>query len=233
MYDLTVIIPTLDEETNIGDMVLAVDAILRIHSLNGQILVVDDNSTDGTEAAVKNIMQEKRNVSLLTRLQNPGLSQSVVDGFRYANSEVYVVMDADFSHPPSLIPAMYHEIKSGADIAIGSRYVAGGGISGWPLKRRILSAGATLIARSLFSGISDPVSGFFAVKKDVVGRAPLKPRGYKILFEILAKGKWMEAREVPYTFVNRGEGKSKLKTGVILDYSRQVLDICLYVLIHE
>ncbi len=90
--------------------------------------------------------------------------------------------------PPSLIPVMYSEIMEGNDIVIGSRYMEGGGIRKWPIKRRIISLGATFLGRLLFPDVSDPVSGFFAVRKSVVEKAPLKPRGYKILLEVLGKG---------------------------------------------
>ncbi|RPI40753.1 MAG: glycosyltransferase family 2 protein [Methanoregulaceae archaeon] len=228
MYDLTVIIPTFNEEANIRNIVLAVDAVCHEHSLLGQILVVDDNSSDATIGIVHELMRTNGNVEILIREKDHGLSQSVADGFCHAKSDVFIVIDADFSHPPALIPRMYEEIRNGHDIVIGSRYMEGGGIRKWPLKRRIISIGATFLGRLLFPDITDPVSGFFAVRKTVVDSAPLKPRGYKILLEVLGKGTWEKDKEIPFEFVDRETGSSKLKTRTIIEYACQVADITLY-----
>ena len=228
MYDLTVIIPTFNEEANIRTIVTAVDAVCREHSLHGQILVVDDNSSDATISIVQDLIRTNENVEILIREKDHGLSQSVADGFYHAKSDVFIVIDADFSHPPALIPCMYEEIRNGHDIVIGSRYMEGGGIRQWPLKRRIISIGATFLGRLLFPDITDPVSGFFAVRKTVVDSAPLKPRGYKILLEVLGKGSWEKDKEIPFEFVDRETGSSKLKIQTIIEYARQVADITLY-----
>jgi dolichol-phosphate mannosyltransferase len=233
MYDLTVIIPTFNEEANIRNIVMAVDAVFHEHSLQGQILVVDDKSSDGTIGIVHELMRTKENVEILIREKDHGLSQSVADGFSHASSDVFIVIDADFSHPPVLIPRMYEEIRKGSDIVIGSRYMAGGGIKKWPLKRRIISIGATFLGRLLFPDITDPVSGFFAVRKQVVDKASLKPRGYKILLEVLGKGTWEKDREIPFEFVDREIGSSKLKLKTIVEYALQVLDITLHSFTHH
>jgi len=233
MYDLTVLIPTFNEEANIRNIVMAVDAVFHEHSLHGQILVVDDSSSDATISIVHELMISKENVEILVREKDHGLSQSVADGFSHALSDVFIVIDADFSHPPVLIPRLYEEIRKGNDIVIGSRYMEGGGIRKWPLKRRIISIGATFLGRLLFPDITDPVSGFFAVKKEVVDKAPLKPRGYKILLEVLGKGIWKNDKEIPFEFVDREIGSSKLKTGTIIDYARQVIDITRYSFSHH
>jgi dolichol-phosphate mannosyltransferase len=232
MYDITVIIPTFKEEANIMSIITEVDAVFKEQGLNGEILVVDDNSPDSTISIVNEIKKTKENVHLLVRLSDRGLSQSVVDGFAQAFSEICVVIDADLSHPPALISMMYKEIKAGNDIVIGSRYMEGGGIKKWPLKRRIISLGATFLGRLLFPNITDPVSGYFAVKKSVVERAPLKPRGYKILLEILGKGNWKKTKEIPFEFVDREVGSSKLKINTIIEYSWQVIDIAGFIISH-
>jgi dolichol-phosphate mannosyltransferase len=228
MYDLTVIIPTFNEEANIRNIVMAVDAVFHEHSLHGQILVVDDNSSDATISIVHELMRTKENVAILVREDDHGLSQSVADGFSHASSDIFIVIDADFSHPPVLIPRMYDEIRKGYDIVIGSRYMEGGRIRKWPLKRRVISIGATFLGRLLFPDITDPVSGFFAVQKKVVEKAPLKPRGYKILLEVLGKGTWEKDKEIPFEFVDREIGASKLKIKTIVEYAQQVADITLY-----
>jgi len=233
MYDLTVIIPTFNEEANIRNIVMAVDAVFHEHSLHGQILVVDDNSSDATISIINELKRTKENVEAIIREHDHGLSQSVADGFSHASSEVFIVIDADFSHPPVLIPRMYEEIQKGNDIVIGSRYMEGGGIKKWPLKRRIISIGATFLGRLLFPDITDPVSGFFAVRKQVVKNAPLKPRGYKILLEVLGKGTWETAKEIPFEFIDREIGSSKLKIKTIIEYAQQIGDIAVYSLFNE
>jgi dolichol-phosphate mannosyltransferase len=232
MYDLTVIIPTFNEESNIRNIVMAVDAVYHEHSLNGQILVVDDNSSDATIRIVNELKRTNENVEILVREKDHGLSQSVADGFSHAMSEVFVVIDADFSHPPILIPSMLGEILKGNDVVIGSRYMDGGGIRDWPLKRRIISLGATVLGRTLFPTITDPVSGFFAIRKSVVSGAPLKPRGYKILLEVLGKGQWKRSTEIPFEFIDREIGTSKLKLKTIIEYAWQVLDILGFSILH-
>ncbi|MDD1660696.1 MAG: GtrA family protein, partial [Methanomicrobiales archaeon] len=182
---------------------------------------------------VQELMGEIPGLRLVVRDRDPGLSQSVVEGFRTARGAVIQVIDADFSHPTTLIPAFFERIREGADVVIGSRYTAGGGIGEWPLSRRIISLGATALGRILFPEITDPVSGFFAVRREVVVGAELRPRGYKILMEVLGKGRWTRAVEVPYTFVNRKEGASKLRPATILEYAFQVVDIALYGLTHR
>ena len=233
MYDLTVIIPTFKEEANIRNIVTEVDAVFKRNNLNGEILVVDDNSPDGTISIVNEIKKTKSNVNIIVRLADHGLSQSVAEGFIHASSDILVVIDADLSHPPSLIPVMYNEILEGNDVVIGSRYMEGGGIKKWPLKRRIISLGATFLGRLLFPDISDPVSGFFAVRKSVVAKAALKPRGYKILLEVLGKGTWEKDKEIPFEFVDREIGSSKLKLKTIVEYAHQVIDITLFSFLHH
>ncbi len=233
MYDVTVIIPTYKEEANIGRIVSEVDAVFKQNAIDGEILVVDDNSPDGTIAIVNEQKKTRPNLTLVVRQSDHGLSQSVVDGFVHASSDFFVVMDADLSHPTALIPAMISELRAGNDVVIGSRYIEGGGIKKWPLKRRIISIGATFLGRLLFPDVSDPVSGFFAVKKSVVAKASLKPRGYKILLEVLGKGFWEKDKEIPFEFVDREIGSSKLKLKTIIEYAEQVIDIALFSISHH
>jgi len=233
MYDLTVIIPTFKEEANIRNIITEVDAVFKQNNLNGEILVVDDNSPDGTILIVNEIKKKMANVNIIIRLADHGLSQSVAEGFIHASSDILVVIDADLSHPPFLIPVMYSEIMDGNDIVIGSRYMEGGGIRKWPIKRRIISLGATFLGRLLFPDVSDPVSGFFAVRKSVIVNAPLKPRGYKILLEVLGKGIWEKDKEIPFEFVDREIGSSKLKLKTIIEYIQQVVDITVYYFFHH
>jgi dolichol-phosphate mannosyltransferase len=226
-FDFTVVIPTLNEAETIAKMILRVDEILKKENLNGQILVVDDNSTDNTLFIVNDIRLTHPNVNILIRRSNHGLSHSLIDGFDEAgkNSDIFIKIDADGQHPAEKIPELYRKIKQGNDIVIGSRYIEGGGIKNWSFLRRVISWGATIMARLFFPQITDPVSGFFAFRKDVVHNAPLKPKGYKILLEILGKGNWKTIAEIPFIFGPREKGKSKLKQQTIIEYLEQLLDL--------
>ena len=224
-YDLSVIIPTFNEEENIAAIIGAVNEVFRQSGIRGEVLVVDDSSKDRTIGIVEEIAGQNGNVRLIVRKDDHGLSQSVVEGFGKARSDILQVIDADFSHPPELIPRFYEAVRDGADIAIGSRYMKGGDIEQWPLKRRVISLGATAFGRVLFPEVTDPVSGFFAVRREVVAGAPLAPRGYKILMEVLGRGRWHSFVEIPFVFRDREEGTSKLRLDTMMDYLRQCAGI--------
>jgi len=228
--DLSVIIPTYNEEENIQDTIQKISHTLRLTSTLFEIVVVDDSSTDKTQQIVIDLIARRYPVVLITRTKSPGLSQSVLEGIARAQGSVVVVTDADLSHDITLIPSMYNEIKNNnTDIVIGSRYMKGGGIEDWPIKRRIISWGATFLSRILFPEITDPVSGFFAIKKDLVIHTPhITPRGYKILLEFLGKCRWHTFKEIPYTFQNRKLGNSKLKTTTIIDFIKQLISISIF-----
>lgn len=233
-YSLTIIIPTFNEIENIENIIIAVSGVLKNSGIEGEILVVDDDSKDGTVDCVRELLKTHPELSLIVRPDDHGLSQSVVEGFQKAKADIIQVIDADFSHPVELIPKFYSAIKDeGYDVCIGSRYTKGGDIENWPIKRRIISLGATVFGRVLFPEITDPVSGFFAIKKEVVYDADLKPRGYKILMEVLGKGRWENFKEIPFTFRDREEGESKLKFSTILDYIGQCTDIGVYAFRHR
>ncbi len=227
MPDLSVIIPTYNEYENINQMIDAINGEFLKHSISGEIIIVDDSSTDGTQELV-----EKTNARLIIRQTDPGLSQSVNEGIRSAHSEICLVMDADFSHPPEKLWDLYNSIQKGADIAIGSRYVAGGGTVNWPFSRKLVSSGATFLCRIFVPEIHDPGGGFFSVRKDLVIKSPIHPRGYKILFEILVKSKWKKIEEIPFIFKDRLKGTSKLKTLTIIEFVVQLMSATRFAAFH-
>jgi dolichol-phosphate mannosyltransferase len=142
-----------------------------------------------------------------------------------AKGEILCVIDADLSHPPEVIPDMLKEITEGrAELVIGSRRVAGGGIENWPMKRKVVSKCASLIARPL-TKVKDPMSGFFMLKRSVIEGIELKPKGYKIGLEIIVKGKYEHLVEVPYVFKDRAKGESKLGGKVIKNYMSHVIGL--------
>ena len=229
--DLSVIIPTFNEEENIQSTIQKISYILRPANIPFEILVVDDSSTDKTQLVVTDLIIRHYPVVLVTRAKDPGLSQSVMEGIERTKGSVVVVTDADESHDINLIPQMYNEIKNGGcNIVIGSRYISGGGIKNWPLKRRVISWGATFLGRLLFPKITDPISGFFGVKRDLIINSPsINPRcGYKILMEILSKCQWDSVKELPYVFTNRKVGESKLNKSTIVQFAKQFIDNALF-----
>ena len=228
-FDLTVIIPTFNEEENIEKMVLAVDSVCRAHKISEEILVVDDSSADNTITIVKRLMEGNPFLHLLIRTQNPGLSPSIYDGIKEAGSDLVQCLDCDFSHPPEKIPVFYNLLKNnGYDMVIGSRYIKGGEVINWPLLRRVLSSGAALLSRLLIPHIKDSGSGFFAINRDILKATRLSPRGFRMGFEILGKAHWTRVQEIPIIFKDREFGQSKLKGRIIYDFLIQCGSILHY-----
>ena len=209
---ITLVIPTYNEAKNVA---LLTDRIFKAYKKT-QIIFVDDNSPDGTSEAVKKLMK-KYDVKLIKRAGKLGLSSAVIEGFQKAKTDIIGVIDADLSHPPETIPKLVSAIINGADIAVGSRYTKGGGVEVWPWHRRMISLGATSIALPL-TRVKDPMSGFFMLRKKVIKKAKLNSKGYKILLEVLVKGKYSKVIEVPFMFRNREFGQSKLGAKQYLAY---------------
>jgi dolichol-phosphate mannosyltransferase len=234
MYDLTIILPTLNEAGSIAKTITLVNKYLTVSNINGQILVVDDNSKDGTYGYVQQMRMTHPNVDILVRNEDHGLSQSLVDGFNHATTDIIMVMDSDGQHPFEKIPEIYQAILDGNDIALGSRYmgIPGSGFEGLAYHRRLISWGATVLSRFFFPSITDSGSGFFAFRKAVIKDAPLKPQGFRMLFEILGKGHWKTAKEIPIIFGVRKKGESKLTTKTILDYLKQLWGLLDFSLTH-
>ncbi|MBI3622614.1 glycosyltransferase family 2 protein [Candidatus Pacearchaeota archaeon] len=225
---LSVIVPTYNESKNIVGILDSLRKHLPIDT-DTEIIVVDDNSPDGTgnivEEYAKNSKKENtQSVQVIHRKTKRGLSSAILAGINYAKGESVVVMDSDFSHPPQTIPKMIEELhKSECDIVVASRYVNGGSVKGWPFKRKIISKGATKIAQhGLGIKIKDPMSGFFAFKRSIINNIKFDAIGYKILLEILVKARGVKVKEIPYEFINRKEGSSKLDTAVTIDYIKSL-----------
>ena len=158
---------------------------------------------------------------VIRRPGKAGLASAVIAGFAVAKGDVLVVMDADLSHPPEVVPALLDAIAGGADLAVGSRYVTGGGTMDWPLKRRVVSRVACLMGNALVP-VRDSTSGFFAIRRRVIDGVKLNPIGFKIGFEVMARGRYKKAVEVPYVFRDREFGKSKFGQREIMQYVVQL-----------
>jgi dolichol-phosphate mannosyltransferase len=221
---VSLIIPTYDESENILSLLDKVSEVFLENNYDGEIIVVDDDSPDGTWKLVERFQEQgKGEIKLLRRLEKRGLSSAVLDGFSMAKGTILGAMDADLSHPPGKIPALLNLLMKGkADVVIGSRYTSGGSIENWPLKRRVMSK-AVAGFLSPFVKVRDPLSGFFFISREVIDGAPLNPIGFKILLEILAKGKYRKVIEVPITFRDRRFGSSKLTYLQIKDFLLQLI----------
>ncbi len=219
----SIVIPTYNEAGGIERLVTTLDEIFRANGLDGEIVVVDDNSPDGTGAIV-DALAGRYPVRCLHRPGKLGLSSGVIEGWRFARSDSEAVgaMDADFSHDPSILPRMVAAVESGAyGLAIGSRYVSGGGIRDWPLKRKITSLVAIGLAKPL-TPVLDITSGYFLVRRSALEGVELDPIGFKIGLEVIAKAHYGKAVEIPYVFTDRTSGTSKLNSGEIANYLRQL-----------
>lgn len=220
---VSVIIPTYNEAGTIRTVVDRCRSVLRNYPF--EIIVVDDDSPDNTWQLVRETYRGNASVRAVRRTDDRGLATAVARGFREASREVCVVMDADLQHPPGKVPDLIEAFDDGTDIVIGSRYTDGGAVENWSLKRRLVSRGATSIARSWLPdvrGLADPLSGFFAVRRCVLRTDIFSPLGYKILLELLVKCGHERVVEVPYTFTERENGDSNLTPEEYLNFLRHL-----------
>jgi glycosyltransferase involved in cell wall biosynthesis len=209
LSSVSVVTPTFREAANLPEFIERIERVRLDHSLNLELLIVDDNSADGTEELIAGMNRDW--VRLIVRRQERGLSSAVIRGLKEAKNDVLVVMDADLSHPPEMVPELLNRIAAGAEFVIGSRYVAGGTTDAeWGLFRKLNSKVATLMARP-FTSACDPMAGFFALsRKRFQSADQLNPIGYKIGLELIVKCGSRRVEEVPIHFADRVRGESKL-----------------------
>ena len=222
-FPFSIVIPTYNEAGGIEKLLRALDGVFKAHGLDGEMIVVDDNSPDGTGAIVDRLATELP-VRCLHRPGKMGLSSGVIDGWKSARpqSRALGAMDADFSHDINVLPAMVEALESGKyGLAVGSRYVPGGGIANWPKRRIVTSRVACMLARPL-TGVKDVTSGYFLVKREALDGVELDPIGFKIGLEVIAKAHYGKALEVPYVFKDRTVGESKLNQKEIINYLKQL-----------
>ncbi len=222
---ISIIVPTYNEKDNIIPLVKRIDRALSNYDY--EIVFIDDNSSDGT-AQIAVALSPRYPVKVIVRKDKKGLASAFVDGLVHVTGRTIGVIDADLQHPPEVIPYLLREIQNGKDVVIASRYVEGGACQGWGLTRRIISKGAIFLTHLLLPStrrISDPGSGFFMFKRQVVANANLRPTGYKILLEILMEGEFQNPAEVAYTFRTRGSGESKLNFRVQVDFLKHIYSL--------
>lgn len=246
--DLSVIIPTYNEYENILQLVEIIKDMLP-DDLVTEIIIVDDNSPDGTGGLIASYIEDaltkvcsgikqahenssnfaintRESIVRLVRRENKsGLISAILQGIKSSTGRYILVMDADFSHPPETVPLLINELLRDPNcIVVASRYTRGGSIRGWPYKRLLLSRLAAKIAIHglKLCNIRDPISGFFAFPRHIIENIRFDTYGYKLLLEILVKAKGVRVKEIPYTFIDRKSGESKLDNRVMLDYVKAV-----------
>jgi dolichol-phosphate mannosyltransferase len=215
------VIPTLNEAGNIDRVITQVTEALMNTSCNYEILVVDDGSTDGTQDKVQSWNKKDPRVRLLTRSGVRGLAGAVLFGWSQSTANLIGVMDADLQHPPELVPELLKETER-ADIVIASRYAQSHGTVGWNPLRVALSRLSTFVAVPLISRkrlpVTDPMSGFFILHRRCTEGLTFQSTGFKLLLEILVRGRIHRVRELPYHFGLRHAGRSKAGAAVAFHY---------------
>jgi dolichol-phosphate mannosyltransferase len=221
---ISIIVPTFQEAENLKALTYRIADAMSLSCENYEIIIVDDNSQDNSDKMVSQLAKNGHPIRMIIRMNERGLSSAVIRGFREAEGDFLVCMDADLSHPPEGIPRLLKCImEDGINFAIGSRYVPGASMDKtWSAFRWINSKVATLLAKP-FTTAKDPMSGFFALPRDVFERADkLDPIGYKIGLELLVKCSIKNICEIPIHFSNRRHGKSKLNLKEQINYIRHL-----------
>jgi dolichol-phosphate mannosyltransferase len=220
------VVPTYNERDRLGELVEALfDAASRA-GLELEVIVVDDHSPDGTGQVADDLARTRR-MQVIHRAGKLGLGTAVVAGFSAASAPVVGVMDADFSHPPALVPQLFEALRSAeADLVVASRYIPGGSTPNWPVRRRLLSRLACLLARPL-SPIRDAASGFFLIRASIARSVTIKAGGFKICLELIVRAWPTRLAEVPYRFDDREQGESKMSLREAAGYLVQLRDLYL------
>ncbi|MEO5895880.1 MAG: polyprenol monophosphomannose synthase [Vicinamibacterales bacterium] len=218
---LSVIVPTYNEHDRLAVLVEAIFAAYASEGVDGELVIVDDNSPDGTGALADQLARRYR-ITVLHRAGKLGLGTAVVEGFAAASASIVGVIDGDLSHPPRMLPRMLAVMQNHvADVVIGSRYIPGGGTHNWGPGRLLMSRAACVMARGV-TPIRDATSGFFLIRRDLAGGVKISARGFKICLELLVRGRPRTVVEVPYVFEGRTAGESKMNLKEAIGYVDQL-----------
>ncbi|MEO8480734.1 MAG: polyprenol monophosphomannose synthase [Acidobacteriota bacterium] len=222
--DVSIVIPTYNERDRLAELMQALFGAASAAAIDLEVVIVDDNSPDGTGALADELARTHR-MTIVHRSGKLGLGTAVVAGFGVASAETFGVMDADFSHPPSLVPKMLAAFRAtDADVLVASRYVPGGSTPDWPFKRRLLSRLGCVLARGL-SPIRDAASGFFLIRRSIARGVAIKAGGFKICLELIVRGAPHTLVELPYRFDDRELGESKMSMREASGYLYQLRDL--------
>jgi dolichol-phosphate mannosyltransferase len=227
---LSLILPTYNEAGNIKDIVKILSQLLdQYMSERYELIIVDDDSPDHTWKLALELTSHYPQLHVMRRVNEKGLSTAVIRGWQVAKGEILGVIDADLQHPPEVLEKLLKEMERGADLAVASRHVEGGGVSEWSILRRFLSRGAQIlgliILPEVISRLSDPMSGYFMVRRNAIACKVLSPVGYKILIEVAARGSISWIAEVGYVFRERQDGESKVTWKQYIEYIQHLLGL--------
>ena len=229
---LSLVVPTYDEADNIEALLRSLHDVLTGCRVGFEILVVDDDSPDRTWEVARNLASELPGIRVIRRTGASGLATAVTCGWAHARGEILGVIDGDGQHPPAVVADLLAAMADRTDVAVASRHVPGGGVSNWSAFRRLLSRCAQALGLLLLPGtvgrVTDPMSGYFLVRRDVIADTDLDPVGYKILLEVLARGDVRRVAERPYVFLERERGESKVSARHYVDYLRHLMRLRLH-----
>ncbi|MDB9491232.1 glycosyltransferase family 2 protein [Dolichospermum circinale CS-534/05] len=225
---LSIVIPTYKERDNIENVVNILSGLLdKTIPGNYELIVVDDDSPDRTWEVAENLIPDYPQLRVMRRQEERGLSSAVIRGWQVARGSILGVIDGDLQHPPEVLTQLWQKIEQGADLAVASRHVEGGGVSSWSVIRRFLSRGAQVlglvILPEVVGRVSDPMSGYFMVRRKAIANTTLNPIGYKILLEVIGRGQIREIGEAGYIFRERTEGESKVTWKQYVDYIQHLI----------
>lgn len=223
---LSVVVPTYNEAANIEPFLAAVRACLDAGTAGGyEVIVVDDESPDGTGELATRISADWPNLRVVRRAGERGVASAVVRGWQTARGDVLATINADFQHPPSILPEMLRKIDN-ADLVVATRYAAEGSVGRFPVHRQFLSAFArhvgVLLAPRVFRGVSDPLSGCYMFRRRAIEDIELRPAGFKTLIEVLARGRVGNVVEHGYTMQARRSGRSHVRLRDWFEYLGQL-----------
>lgn len=224
----SLVIPTYNESKNINSLVWILSQLLDSVIPNYyELIVVDDDSPDRTWEVAQSLIPQYPQLRVMRRQQERGLSTAVIRGWQAARGHILGVIDGDLQHPPEILLKLLAQIEQGADLAVASRNVEGGGVSEWSFVRRFLSRGAQtlglIVLPEVVGRVSDPMSGYFMVRRSAIVDRTLNPLGYKILIEVIGRGKIGQIAEVGYVFQERQEGESKVTWKQYVEYLGHLL----------
>ena len=229
---ISIIVPCYNEAESLPLLADKIFEVLNKNQIDGELIVVDDNSPDGT-GDIAEKLKEKYNIKVVHREGKAGLSSAVVAGFKVASGDIFGVMDADLSHDPEIIPRLISPLEANkAQVAIGSRHVKGGGSENWPLIRRFISKTAIIMGR-IVTNVRDVTSGYFFFRKEVIDGIDINPIGFKIGLEIFVKGNYEHFIEIPFIFKDRRFGNSKLGKGEVINYIKHLFALRKYLSSHK
>ncbi|MTJ13554.1 glycosyltransferase family 2 protein [Anabaena sp. UHCC 0187] len=225
---LSLVIPTYKERDNIKNVVNILSELLdKAIPGNYELIIVDDDSPDRTWEVAQSLISDYPQLRVMRRQEERGLSSAVIRGWQAATGRILGVIDGDLQHPPEVLTQLLQKIEEGADLALASRHLDGGGVSSWSVIRRFLSRGAQVLGLVILPGVlgrvTDPMSGYFMVRRSAISGVTLNPVGYKILLEVIGRGQVGEIAEAAYVFRERTEGESKVTWKQYVEYIQHLI----------